>query len=99
KRSGGGAGRFFSGLGRVLSAIWLGIAHAVGGVVRKLGAGAREIDPEHRRDGVGLAVLAAAIVVAAAVWWNISGAVGDGIRIGVNRSVGVVGWALPVLLF
>ena len=44
--------RGFSALGRALAAIWLGVAHAVGATARRLGSTARDLEPEHRRDGV-----------------------------------------------
>ena len=39
--------------------VWLGIGHVVGGAVRRLGRGARDLDPAHRRDGLGLALVGA----------------------------------------
>ena len=35
----------------------------------------RDLDPEHRRDGVGLFLFGLAVVVAAAVWWQLPGGV------------------------
>jgi S-DNA-T family DNA segregation ATPase FtsK/SpoIIIE len=63
-------------VGRLLRALWLGLAHVVGGTARRVGASARELDPAHRRDGVGLALLGLAVVVAAVEWWGLRGAVG-----------------------
>ena len=40
---------------------------------RRIGSGARDIDPEHRRDGLGLLLIALAIVVAAVEWWSLEG--------------------------
>ncbi len=79
-------------------AVWLAVAALVGGLVRRVGRTARELDPAHRRDGVALAVLAAAVVVAAAVWWQLPGSVMDAVRTVVTGSVGLVGWLVPVLL-
>src|SRR5690554_7517818 len=45
-----------NGIVRVLAALWMALAHLLGGLVRRLGT-ARDLDPEHRRDGVGLALL------------------------------------------
>ena len=66
--------------------------------MRKVGHTARELEPEHRRDGAGLFLIGLAVVVAAAVWWQLPGAVGDFIRTVVNGSVGLVGWFVPLLL-
>ena len=78
--------------------MWLGIAHAVGATVRHIGHTARELEPEHRRDGVGLFLIGLAVVVAAAVWWQLPGGIGDFTRTVVNGSVGLIGWFVPLLL-
>ena len=39
-----------------------------------------------------------AVVVAAAIWWDLPGSVGDGVRTVVGGSVGMLGWALPLML-
>jgi S-DNA-T family DNA segregation ATPase FtsK/SpoIIIE len=85
-------------LGRGLASIWLGIAHLLGAAVRKVGHTARDLDPEHRRDGAGLLLIALAVVSAAAVWWQLPGGVGDFTRTVVTGSVGLVGWFVPLLL-
>ena len=87
-----------SGLVRMVSAIWLGIAGLIGAIARSIGSGARDLEPEHRRDGVGFAILGLGLVVAAAVWWNISGRVAEVIRDITAGSVGVLAWAFPILL-
>jgi S-DNA-T family DNA segregation ATPase FtsK/SpoIIIE len=74
------------------------VAHLLGAVVRRVGTVARDLDPEHRRDGLGLAFLGLAIVIAAAVWWQLPGGVGDGIRTVVEGSVGIAAYAVPILL-
>jgi S-DNA-T family DNA segregation ATPase FtsK/SpoIIIE len=70
----------------------------LGAGVRKIGHTARELDPEHRRDGAGLFLIGAAVVVAAAVWWQLPGWAGDSTRTIVNGSVGLLGWFVPLLL-
>ena len=64
-------------IGRGLRALWVAIGHVVGGAVRRVGNTARDLDPAHRRDGRGLAILALAIVIAAVVWWHLDGPVGS----------------------
>ena len=90
--------RVFVALGHALKAFWLGIAHALGAAVRRVGHTARELDPEHRRDGVGLILIALAVVVAASVWWRLPGGVGETTRTIVNGSVGLLGWFVPLVL-
>ncbi len=84
--------------GRTLAALWLGVAHVVGAGARRVGRTARELEPEHRRDGAGLFLVGLAVVVAAAVWWQLPGGMGDAVRTVVNGSVGLVGWFVPLLL-
>ena len=74
------------------------MAHVVGATVRKVGHTARVLEPEHRRDGAGLFLIGLAVVVAAAVWWQLPGGVGDTTRTVVNGSVGLLGWFVPLLL-
>jgi S-DNA-T family DNA segregation ATPase FtsK/SpoIIIE len=90
--------RFFAALGRALKAFWLGVAHTIGVGVRRVGHTARELEPEHRRDGIGLFMIALAVVVAASVWWQLPGGVGDSTRTMVNGSVGLLGWFVPLVL-
>lgn len=78
--------------------MWLGIAQAVGSVARSIGQSARDLDPEHRRDGVGLFLFGLAMVVAAAVWWQLPGGVMDFARSVTSGAVGKVGWFVPLFL-
>jgi S-DNA-T family DNA segregation ATPase FtsK/SpoIIIE len=78
--------------------VWIGIAHLLGGMVRGIGHSARDLEPEHRRDGAGLFLIGLAVVVAAAIWWDLPGSVGDGVRTVVGGSIGMLGWALPLML-
>src|SRR5436309_3099399 len=69
----------FEVLRRLLVLLWMGLAHGIGWLVRTAGrraADARELDPEHRRDGAGLLVLGLAVLLAAAVWWQTGGPFG-----------------------
>lgn len=86
------------GLGRALAATWLGIAGAVGAVARSIGHSAGELEPEQRRDGVGFGIVALAIVVAASVWWQVPGPLAEGVRVAATGSVGLLAWAVPIVL-
>ncbi|RLV57027.1 DNA translocase FtsK [Aeromicrobium phragmitis] len=98
-RSGPSAGgTAVQAVGRGVAAVWSGVAGATGAVVRSVGHGAKELDPAQRRDGVGFAILALSIITAAAVWWDISGAVGRGVRHAATGSVGLLAWAIPIVL-
>jgi S-DNA-T family DNA segregation ATPase FtsK/SpoIIIE len=88
-------GQALVGLARGL---WLGLAHIFGAVARRIGTSARDIDPEQRRDGVGLLLIATAIVVAATEWWTLQGSVGDTVHAVVVGATGSLAWTIPVLL-
>ncbi len=88
--------------------LWRGAAGAWGLLARGAGAVARsvarpeEAEPlaaEHRRDGVGLAVLGLAIVLGAATWTDGIGPVGAGLADAVRWAIGGLSAALPVVLF
>ena len=83
---------------RVLSGAWMALAHTVGATVRAFGRNARDLDPAHRRDGVGLAALGLAILTAAAVWWHLGSVVGRGLSAVVRNGFGEAAWVMPLLL-
>jgi S-DNA-T family DNA segregation ATPase FtsK/SpoIIIE len=88
----------FTAVARVLVTAWLGVAHAIGGGVRRIGHTAGDLEPEHRRDGAGLFLVGLAVVVAAAVWWQLPGGIGEFTRTVVAGSVGLLAWFVPLLL-
>jgi S-DNA-T family DNA segregation ATPase FtsK/SpoIIIE len=90
--------RSFSALARAIAAIWLGIAHGVGAVVRGIVGGAKDIEPEQRRDGIGLLLCGLALVIAAGVWFEVPGGVMEFVRTVVAGTVGKVGWFVPFLV-
>ncbi|PWJ49890.1 DNA segregation ATPase FtsK/SpoIIIE, S-DNA-T family [Quadrisphaera granulorum] len=77
----------------------MGLAHAVGGSARRSRPDATDVDPDVRRDGFGLALLAAALIVAAREWWGLHGTFGDVVHAVVAGTVGKVSLALPLVLF
>ena len=83
---------------RFFRAIWMGIAHLVGGTARLIGRGARDLDPELRRDGLGLLLIALALVIAASEWFGLSGVVGDAVHFAIAGLLGVVAKAIPVIV-
>jgi DNA segregation ATPase FtsK/SpoIIIE, S-DNA-T family len=61
--------------GRAVRATWLMVAKGTGSTARSVGR-ARDIDPGHRRDGIALALLGLAVVVAASSWFDSARPVG-----------------------
>jgi len=53
--------------------LWSSVALLLGTIARGIGRGARDLDPEHRRDGLGLGLIAGAVIVAAATWFSVDG--------------------------
>ncbi len=86
------------GVLRSVAAVWLAVATAAGSVARSLGRQARELDPAHRRDGAGLALVGLAVIAAAAVWWQVPGSVMEATRTVVAGSIGKAGWFVPLAL-
>jgi DNA segregation ATPase FtsK/SpoIIIE, S-DNA-T family len=80
-----------------VAAIWMAAAHTIGTVCRALGRSARELDPLHRRDGVGLTALCAAIIAAAATWWHASGPIKP-LATALVTLFGSGTWMIPILL-
>lgn len=88
----------FQGLRKFATAIWLGIAHVIGAIARGIGKSARDLDPAHRRDGLGLLYLSSAIVVAAVVWFDVAGFVSGVVTSLVTGAVGIFDVLAPVAL-
>ncbi len=83
---------------RLVAGLWMVAAHAAGFVARRFGKSARDLDPLHQRDGVGLAFLAAACIVAATSWFhmhNFAGRLLAGLFLG---AFGSAAWTVPLLL-
>ncbi|MFD9005837.1 DNA translocase FtsK [Streptomyces sp. NPDC059582] len=86
------------GVYRLVRAVWLGLAHAVGAVFRGIGQGAKNLDPAHRKDGVALLLLGVALIVAAGTWADLRGPVGDLVEILVTGAFGRLDLLVPILL-
>ncbi|MFI6661976.1 DNA translocase FtsK [Streptomyces sp. NPDC050523] len=86
------------GVYRLVRALWLGLAHAVGAVFRGIGNGAKNLDPAHRKDGVALLLFGIALIVAAGTWADLRGPVGDLVEILVTGSFGRLDLLVPILL-
>ncbi|MCX6467248.1 MAG: DNA translocase FtsK [Pseudonocardiales bacterium] len=78
------------GVGRGIASLGRSTGRAVGR--------AREIDPEHRRDGLGVAFVVLALITAAGVWWGAGGPVGQWLSGAVAAVVGRGAVVLPVVL-
>ena len=73
------------------------LAGGVGGVGRAAGTSARDLDPAHRRDGVGLVLLIGALLSAAGAWWH-AGAAGNTLADAAEGLLGRGAMVLPAVL-
>ncbi len=85
-------------IGRVLQGAWMALAGAVGWVARSIGRGARDVEPHHRRDGIGLLTLGVAIVFAGALWVRMDNTAGRGIQEAVTGGIGSLAFLAPALV-
>ncbi|MDP9776645.1 S-DNA-T family DNA segregation ATPase FtsK/SpoIIIE [Nakamurella flavida] len=88
-------------IGRAIAAVWRTLARWVGGMVRAVGhgaAGARDIGPEHRRDGLALGLLAVAAIVVIGSWFGAAGPVGELADDAVRVWFGTPALVLPLVL-
>lgn len=87
-----------AGVYRLVRALWLGLAHAVGAMLRGIGRGAKGLDPAHRKDGLALLLLGVALIVAAGTWANLQGPVGDLVEMLVTGAFGRLDLLAPLLV-
>jgi S-DNA-T family DNA segregation ATPase FtsK/SpoIIIE len=85
-------------LARLVAGLWMVAAHAVGFGARRFGNSARDLDPLHQRDGVGLGFLAAAFVVAATTWFHMHNVAGRLLADVFLGAFGSAAWTVPLLL-
>ncbi|MDH6576510.1 DNA translocase FtsK [Kitasatospora sp. MAP5-34] len=83
---------------RAVRAVWLGLAHSVGALFRGFGDGAKNLHPAHRKDGVGLLLLALALVTAAGTWFTPQGWLGEVATTVVAGLFGRLDVLVPLLL-
>jgi S-DNA-T family DNA segregation ATPase FtsK/SpoIIIE len=91
----------FVGLGRAIAAIWWALATLAGGTARAAGrnaATARELAPEHRRDGAALGVLAFGLISVMAEWFHAAGPIGRAIDDACRALVGNGALLVPLAL-
>ena len=80
------------GIGRLLS----GSARLVGSGVRRVSG--VDLEPEHRRDGFGLLLIALGVIVAVREWWGLDGVIGDAVHAVAAGTFGLAALALPLVL-
>jgi DNA segregation ATPase FtsK/SpoIIIE, S-DNA-T family len=99
RRTSRGAGPLANGVvafGRGVQATWLMLARGAGSAARSVGR-ARDIEPRHRRDGIALALLGVAVVIAASCWFGAARPVGLWVDMFLRTIVGSAAVLLPVV--
>ena len=86
------------GFRKFVTAVWLGIAHVIGAIARGIGKSAKDLDPAHRRDGLGLVYLSLAIIVASVIWFDVSGFVSGVVTSLVTGAIGMFDVLAPIAL-
>ena len=99
RRQPGPIAKVVRAIGRLLARIWLFLAAILGGLARAAGRSARDIDATHRRDGIGLLLFTATIVVAAVTWFSIDGWLTGLVTAIVTGLFGALDVVVPVFLF
>ncbi|MEJ8279085.1 FtsK/SpoIIIE family DNA translocase [Pseudonocardia spirodelae] len=82
---------------RGIDAVGRGVARTFRASGRAVGR-TRDIDPAHRRDGLGFGMLVLAVIAAAGLWWHAGGSVGYWFTFVVQAVMGVAGVLLPLIL-
>ena len=85
------------GLGAALTGLFNLLARTAGGLTRGLTGGAKDLDPAHRRDGLGLLLVAGALVAAGGAWWH-AGSAGGAVAGLLEGLAGKGALLLPVVL-
>lgn len=83
--------------GKGVRGTWNLLAKGTGTLARTVGR-TRELEAEHRRDGLALGLIALAIVAAVGVWWRAAGPIGAGVEIATRTVLGAGAVTLPLVL-
>ncbi|WP_326951841.1 FtsK/SpoIIIE family DNA translocase [Amycolatopsis sp. NBC_01286] len=83
--------------GKGVRGTWNLLARGIGTLARTVGR-TRELEAEHRRDGLALGLIALAIIAAVGVWWRAAGPIGAGVEIATRTVLGAGAVTLPLVL-
>ena len=84
-------------LSRTLTLIWRSFAKSLGATIRVFTRGAKDLDPEHRRDGFGLLLFILALIAAATTWWQLENWFGNTAYAFFYGAVGRLAICTPIL--
>jgi S-DNA-T family DNA segregation ATPase FtsK/SpoIIIE len=91
-------GSTFSYLARALSALWHGVAKALGSSVRFLARGARDLDPAHHRDGFAFLLLILSLAAFTGTWFKADNFASRNLYSFFYGAFGRIGFFAPLVL-
>jgi len=86
------------GIANLIAIIWRSLAKALGATIRTITRSAKDLDPEHQRDGIGLIFLIASLIAAATSWWHLDNLFGRAAHAFFYGAVGRLAIVAPLLL-
>ena len=89
---------FFSLLASGISSIWRFLSGSLGSAVRFIARGARDLDPEHHRDGAALLLLISSLAAFAGTWFQADNYLGRNLYSLFFGAFGQIGYLAPLLL-
>ncbi len=89
---------FLKIVGSALSSLWRLLAKSLGSAIRFVARGARDLDPEHHRDGAALLVLLLSLSAFAGTWFKAENFVGRNLYSLFYGAFGRIGILAPLVL-
>lgn len=84
-------------ISRFVAVIWRAIAKTLGASIRFVTRGAKDLDAEQQRDGIGLLLLILALIAAATTWWQLDNLFGQAAYAFFYGAVGRLAIVTPLL--
>ncbi len=91
-------GSIFGSVGRGANALWRFLAKTLGSAIRFIARGARDLDPEHHRDGGALLLLILSLAAFAGTWFHADNFVGRNLYSLFYGAFGRIGILTPLVL-
>ena len=98
KKSRSKSGSIVSAIGSGVAASWRFLAKSLGAAIRFVARGARDLDPEHHRDGAALLVLILSLAAIAGTWFHADNFVGRNLYSLFYGAFGRIGVLTPLVL-
>lgn len=83
---------------KTIRAAWMAVARGLGSLVRAFGSTGKDVPPAMRRDGIGLGLTVAAVVVAMVSWFGLKGPVELVVEFALTGLIGSLVMVVPFVL-